>query len=105
MEETLFTVLGAFVNCKVWDLNEVKGKLNLIGYQSLKDEHVLQLISCLVQSADLNPIELVWDELGQKVRAKQPTSVAHLLATLARKLGRIIFSLTPVFGGKNAKNL
>ena len=31
-----------------------------------------------VQSADLNLIELVWDELDRKVRAKQPTSVAHL---------------------------
>ena len=28
-----------------------------------------------VQSADLNPIELVWDEL---VRAKQATGAAHL---------------------------
>ena len=32
----------------------------------------------LVQLADLNPIEIVWDELNQKVRAKQPTSAAHL---------------------------
>ena len=31
-----------------------------------------------VQSVNLNPIELVWDEFDQKVRAKQPTSVAHL---------------------------
>ena len=30
------------------------------------------------QSMDLNPIELVWDELDQKVRAKQSTSVTHL---------------------------
>ena len=31
-----------------------------------------------VQRVDLNPIELVWDELGQKGRAKQPTRAAHL---------------------------
>ena len=31
-----------------------------------------------VQSADLNLIKLVWDELDRKVRAQQPTSVAHL---------------------------
>ena len=31
-----------------------------------------------VQSADLKPIELVWDELEQKVKAKQPTSAADL---------------------------
>ena len=27
-------------------------------------------MSWFVKSADLNPIELVWDELGRKVRAK-----------------------------------
>ena len=31
-----------------------------------------------MQLADLNPIELVWDELDRKVRAKQDTSMAHL---------------------------
>ena len=31
-----------------------------------------------VQSADLNPVELVWDELERKVRAKQPISAAQL---------------------------
>ena len=29
------------------------------------------------QSPDLNPIELVWNELDRKVKAKQPTSAAH----------------------------
>ena len=31
-----------------------------------------------VQSANLNPIEAVWDDLDRKVRAKQPTSAPHL---------------------------
>ena len=31
-----------------------------------------------VQSANLNPIELVWDELDRKVRVKQATSETHL---------------------------
>ena len=35
-------------------------------------------MSWLVQSADLNPIELVWDEIDQIVRAKQPTNTAHV---------------------------
>ena len=35
-------------------------------------------MSWLAQTVDLNPTELVWDELKWKVRAKQPTSVAHL---------------------------
>ena len=30
------------------------------------------------QSPDLNPIELVWDELGRRVKAKQHTSATHL---------------------------
>ncbi|MGH0149137.1 UNVERIFIED_CONTAM: hypothetical protein FKN15_033882 [Acipenser sinensis] len=30
------------------------------------------------QSPDLNPIELVWDELDRSVKAKQPTSATHL---------------------------
>ena len=37
-----------------------------------EEQHVLQLMSWTAQSADLNPIELVWDELDQ------PTSAAHL---------------------------
>ena len=47
--------------------NEHTSKLCL-GYINNKEEqHVLQLI-WPVQSADLNPIELVWDELNRKVR-------------------------------------
>ena len=30
------------------------------------------------QSPDLNPIELVWDELDRRMIAKQPTSATHL---------------------------
>ena len=40
--------------------------------KSKEEQHILQLMP--VQSADLNPIELVWDEL---FKAKQPTSAAH----------------------------
>ena len=35
-------------------------------------------MSCLAQSADLNLIELVWDEFDRKVRAKQSISVTHI---------------------------
>ena len=41
------------------------------------EQHILQLMFWLAQSSDLNTIELVWDELDQKVRAKQPTSTAY----------------------------
>ena len=35
-------------------------------------------MSLPVQSADINPIELVWDEPDRKVKTKQHTSAAHL---------------------------
>ena len=31
--------------------------------KSKEEQHILQLMNSLVQSANLNPIELVWDEL------------------------------------------
>ena len=40
---------------------------------------------------------LVWDELDQKVKGKRSSP----LVTLTGKLGRTIFSLSPVFGRKN----
>ena len=45
--------------------------------KSKEEQNVLPLISRLAQSADLNPIELVWDEFDQKVRTKQATSLAN----------------------------
>ena len=30
------------------------------------------------QSPDLNPIEMVWDELDRRMKAKQPTSAQHM---------------------------
>ena len=44
--------------------------------KSKAEFHFLQLISWPVQSADLNPTELVKDELDRNVSAKQPTRVA-----------------------------
>ena len=46
--------------------------------KSKEKRHVLQMISWPAQSADLNTIELVCDEIDRKIRAKQPTSAAHL---------------------------
>ena len=45
--------------------------------KSKEEQHVIQLMSWLVQSGDLNPIGLVWNELDWKVRAKQPPSTAY----------------------------
>ena len=46
--------------------------------KSKEEQHILQLMSWPVQYTDLNPIDLMWDGLDQKVRDKQPTSAAHL---------------------------
>ena len=53
-------------------------KLCQMYFKSKEEQHILQLMSWPAQSADLNPIELVWDELDWKVKAKQPTSATHL---------------------------
>ena len=65
-------------------VNSARGTLKVTRNSSL-----LQLMSWLAQSADLNPIELVWDELGWKVRAKQPTSVAHLWQLLQKSWAEV----------------
>ena len=39
---------------------------------------VLHLMTWPPQSPDLNPIEMVWDELDCKVKWKQPTSAQHM---------------------------
>ena len=46
---------------------------------------------------DLYPIELVWDELDRKIRARQP----QLRLTLTTFAGK----LSSVSGGKKAENL
>lgn len=38
----------------------------------------LENIEWQAQSPDLNPVELVWDELDKRVKTKQPTSAPHL---------------------------
>ena len=58
--------------------------------KSKEVQYVLLVMSWSAQSTDLNPIKLVRDELDQKFRAKQPTT---------------IFNLLPVFCGKNAEKL
>jgi transposase len=38
---------------------------------------VLHQMTWPPQSPDLNPIEMVWDELDRRVKEKQPTSAQH----------------------------
>ena len=52
--------------------------------KSQKEQHIFQLMSWPVQSADLNPIEMVWGKLDRKGRAKQPTTITHLWRLLMK---------------------
>ena len=48
------------------------------GYLTKKDsDEVLHQMTWPQQSPDLNPIEMVWDELDRRVKEKQPTSAQH----------------------------
>ena len=46
------------------------------GYLTKKEgDGVLHQMICYPQSPDLNPIEMVWDELDCRVKKKQPTQM------------------------------
>ena len=49
------------------------------GYLTKKEsDGVLHQMTWPPQSPDLNPIEMVWDEMDRRVKAKGPTSAQHL---------------------------
>ncbi|CDR00438.1 unnamed protein product [Oncorhynchus mykiss] len=49
------------------------------GYLTKKEsDGVLHQMTWPPQSPDLNPIEMVWDELDRRVKEKQPTNAQHM---------------------------
>lgn len=55
-----------------------KSKLCQTYLRKKEQDGKLENMEWPAQSPDLNPIELVWDELDRRVKAKQPTSATHL---------------------------
>jgi hypothetical protein len=43
-----------------------------------ESDGVLHQMTWPPQSPDLNPIEIVWDELDRRVKENQPTSAQHM---------------------------
>jgi hypothetical protein len=49
------------------------------GYLTKKEsDGALHQMTWSQQLPDLNPIEMVWDELDRRVKEKQPTSAQHM---------------------------
>ena len=48
------------------------------GYFTKESDGVLHQMTWPPQSPDLNPIEMVWDELDCRVKEKQPTSAQYM---------------------------
>jgi transposase len=47
-------------------------------YLTKESDGVLHQMTWPPQSTDLNPIEMVWDELDHRMTEKQPTSSQHM---------------------------
>ncbi|CDQ60383.1 unnamed protein product [Oncorhynchus mykiss] len=57
--------------------------LEFKGYLTQKEsDGVLHQMTWPPQSPNLNPIEMVWDELDCRVKEKQPTSAQHMWVLL-----------------------
>ena len=52
------------------------------GFLTKESDGVLHQMTWPPQSPNLNPIEMVWDELDHRVKEKQPTSAQHMWFSL-----------------------
>ena len=71
------------------------------GYLTKESYGVLHQITWPPLSPDLNPIEMVWEELDRRVKEKQPTSAQHMW----KQLQDCWQSVTHEAGWENAKSV
>jgi len=57
--------------------------------RQVEDEGIAKVMKWPPQSPDLNPIELLWDEVDREVRKAAPTSSSHMWITLQEAWSRI----------------
>uniref|UniRef100_A0AAZ3RAH0 EF-hand domain-containing protein n=1 Tax=Oncorhynchus tshawytscha TaxID=74940 RepID=A0AAZ3RAH0_ONCTS len=78
--ETREGFLGSTIDSIFWQDKDPKHTSRLCkGYLTKKEsDGVLHQMTWPPQSPDLNPIEMVWDELDRRVKEKQPTSAQHM---------------------------
>ena len=77
------------------------------GYLAKESDGVLHQMTWPPQSPNLNPIEMVWDELDRRVKKKQPTSAQHMwdllqafLMKLVERMQRVCKAVIKATGGK-----
>ncbi|KAK6324611.1 hypothetical protein J4Q44_G00039530 [Coregonus suidteri] len=58
----------------IWTMTQHTSKLCKEYFTKKESEGVLHQKTWPPQSPDLNPFEMVWDELDRRVKEKQPTS-------------------------------
>ena len=54
------------------------------GYLAKDSDGELHQMTCSLQSPNLNPLEMFWDELDRRVKEKQPTSAQHSFKTVGK---------------------
>uniref|UniRef100_A0A4W5JX29 Tc1-like transposase DDE domain-containing protein n=1 Tax=Hucho hucho TaxID=62062 RepID=A0A4W5JX29_9TELE len=64
--------------CVLRTMTQHTSRLCKVYLTNKESDGVLHQMTWPPQSPNLNPIEMVWDELDRRVKEKQPTSAQHM---------------------------